>query len=408
MKKGWEIKKLGEVCDFFNDGNWIESKDQSENGFRLIQTGNVGIGEFRNKSGKERFVSEETFKRLKCTEIFEGDILISRLPDPVGRTCVIPSLNERMITAVDCTIVRLNKKLLLQDYFKFYSQSSLYFKNISEKITGTTRDRISRSNLGAIPIPIPSILEQENIVSILNETFAAIDQAKVNTEKNLNNAKELFQSELNNIFKTKGNGWVEKKLSEVALQFGRGKSKHRPRNAEKLFGGKYPFIQTGDVRNSNKFITEYSQTYNDVGLAQSKLWNKGTICITIAANIAETGILTFDSCFPDSMIGLVVDPKKAERDFAYYALQFLKAELQLLGKGSAQDNINMGTFENQTFPFPSLKEQQKIVLQLNTFSNETKKLESNYQRKLDELEVLKKSILQKAFSGELKTAVVSA
>src|SRR5450759_1569355 len=106
MRQGWEIKSLSEVCTFFNDGNWIESKDQSENGYRLIQTGNVGIGEFKNKSGKERYVSEETFKRLRCTEIFEGDILVSRLPDPVGRTCMVPFLNQKMITAVDCTIIR--------------------------------------------------------------------------------------------------------------------------------------------------------------------------------------------------------------------------------------------------------------------------------------------------------------
>jgi type I restriction enzyme S subunit len=194
---------------------------------------------------------------------------------------------------------------------------------------------------------------------------------------------------------------VEKKLSEVALQFGRGKSKHRPRNDDKLYGGQFPFIQTGDVRNSDRIINSYSQKYNEVGLAQSKLWPKGTICITIAANIAETGILNFDSCFPDSIIGLVVDPKKADNNFAYYALQYLKVELQLQGKGSAQDNINMGTFENQCFPFPSLDTQKRVVAQLNTLSAETKQLEENYRKKLESLEELKKSILQKTFSGEL-------
>ena len=194
MKKGWEIKNLEDVCTFFNDGNWIESKDQSESGFRLVQTGNVGIGEFKNKSGKERYISEETFKKLKCTEIFKDDILISRLPDPVGRSCIIPSLNNRMITAVDCTIVRMNKDILLPDYFIYYSQSSFYFKNIAEKITGTTRDRISRSNLGTIQIPFPKALsEQKHIISILDEYFSAIDQAKANIEKNLNNAKEIFK-----------------------------------------------------------------------------------------------------------------------------------------------------------------------------------------------------------------------
>lgn len=194
-------------------------------------------------------------------------------------------------------------------------------------------------------------------------------------------------------------GWEMKKLKEVALTFGRGKSKHRPRNDENLYGGNYPFIQTGDVRNANKYISQYSQTYNELGLAQSKLWPKGTICITIAANIAETGILEFDSCFPDSMIGLVVDPQKANIDFAYYCLQFLKAELQLLGKGSAQANINMETFETQRFPFPSVKEQQHIVSILDEAFAAIDKAKENVLRNLQNAKELFQSELNSIFSN---------
>ena len=153
----------------------------------------------------------------------------------------------------------------------------------------------------------------------------------------------------------------------VAIDFGRGKSKHRPRNDPKLYGGDYPFIQTGDVRGSGHLITEYSQTYSDEGLAQSKLWPRGSICITIAANIAETGILDFDACFPDSVIGLVVDSSKASSHYVEYLLQSLKANLAAKGQGSAQSNINLGTFENELFPFPSLEEQERIVGILDKF-----------------------------------------
>src|SRR3990167_10837182 len=106
MKNNWPVKKLGEVADYFNDGNWIESEDQSADGIRLVQTGNIGLGHFKDRDDKARFISEETFKKLRCTEIFEGDILISRLPDPVGRSCILPKLDTRAVTAVDCTIVR--------------------------------------------------------------------------------------------------------------------------------------------------------------------------------------------------------------------------------------------------------------------------------------------------------------
>ena len=190
----------------------------------------------------------------------------------------------------------------------------------------------------------PSISEQQRIVAILDEAFGGIEAAVAYAEKNLANARELFESYLNSVFRQKGEGWVEKTLKQASLDFGRGKSKHRPRNDPKLYGGPYPFIQTGDVRNSDHLILESSQTYNETGLAQSKLWPKGTICITIAANIAETGILNFEACFPDSVIGIVVNEEITSNDFIEYLLQSFKSILQSKGKGSAQDNINLATF----------------------------------------------------------------
>ena len=110
-------EKLSSLCETFIDGDWIESKDQSEDGIRLVQTGNVGYGYFKDKEDKSRYISEETFNRLHCTEIFAGDILVSRLPDPIGRACIIPEGIGRMITAVDCSIIRL-KDVILPEYFK--------------------------------------------------------------------------------------------------------------------------------------------------------------------------------------------------------------------------------------------------------------------------------------------------
>jgi type I restriction enzyme S subunit len=267
--------------------------------------------------------------------------------------------------------------------------------------TGSTIPHIYYKDYKNELFPIVNINEQKQIVEILDKAFESIEQAKVNIEKNIENTKELFQSRLNEIFSQKGDGWEEKTLNEIAIEFGRGKSKHRPRNHESLFGGKYPFIQTGDVRNASKYVKNYTQTYSEIGLSQSKLWSKNTICITIAANIAETAILDFDSCFPDSIIGLQVDESKATVDFTYYALQYLKENLKLLGKGSAQDNINLGTFENEYFPFPKIEEQKKIALELDKLNEQTKQLEKHYKQKLKNLEELKKSILQKAFRGEL-------
>jgi type I restriction enzyme S subunit len=162
-----------------------------------------------------------------------------------------------------------------------------------------------------------------------------------------------------------------KTLSEVAFDFGRGKSKHRPRNDNRLYGGEIPFIQTGDIRNSPHIISKYSQTYNELGLKQSKLWPKGTLCITIAANIAETAILGFDSCFPDSVIGFVANPKKADAHYVEYLLSSFKSKIQAKSTGSAQSNIKLATFESFLFPFPNISKQKEIVKTLNKFQTLT-------------------------------------
>ena len=160
--------KLSSLCSTFVDGDWIESKDQSELGVRLIQTGNVGNGFFKDKEDKSRYISEETFDNLHCTEIYHGDILVSRLPDPIGRACIIPQGLGRTITAVDCTIIRL-KDIILPDYFIAYTMTPSYAAQINEVTTGTTRRRVSRANLGNILIPCPSIAKQQQFVAIAKQ-----------------------------------------------------------------------------------------------------------------------------------------------------------------------------------------------------------------------------------------------
>ncbi len=153
--------------------------------------------------------------------------------------------------------------------------------------------------------------------------------------------------------------WQERKLEDLgSLQ--RGRSRHRPRYDFHLYGGKYPFIQTGEVREARKYIRKFEQTYSDAGLAQSKLWPKNTLCITIAANIAELAILSFEACFPDSVLGFIPN-ENTDLDFVYYTLTHFQRELKHIGEGSVQDNINLGTFQDVLFPIPELEEQKAIA-----------------------------------------------
>ena len=163
-----EQVSLSSLCKTFQDGDWIEAKDQSDSGIRLIQTGNVGNGYFKDKGEKARYISEETFRRLNCTEIFAGDILVSRLPDPVGRACIIPEGLGKCITAVDCTIIRLGDKIL-PEYFIWFTRTPDYAMQIKKVLSGTTRLRVSRANLGKIQIPAPSIDHQKAFVAIAEQ-----------------------------------------------------------------------------------------------------------------------------------------------------------------------------------------------------------------------------------------------
>ena len=156
----WEQRKLESLCDVFTDGDWIEAKDQSDSGIRLVQTGNVGTTEYLDKKNNKKWISEETFERLHCEEIYEGDILISRLPEPAGRACIVPDLGVRMITAVDCTIVRTTKEYDSK-YLVQYLSTPMYFKIVNSFLGGGTRQRISRGNLSGIDIPIPSTIEEQ-------------------------------------------------------------------------------------------------------------------------------------------------------------------------------------------------------------------------------------------------------
>ena len=155
--------------------------------------------------------------------------------------------------------------------------------------------------------------------------------------------------------------WEIISLSELGT-FSRGKSKHRPRNDIKLFeGGTYPLVQTGDVKAANLYITKNDSYYNDFGLKQSKLWPAGTLCITIAANIAETAILSYPMCFPDSIVGFNANPEKSSELFVYYFFEYIKKEIQKSASGSIQDNINIDYLSKMRIKIPEKDYQDKIV-----------------------------------------------
>jgi len=182
---------------------------------------------------------------------------------------------------------------------------------------------------------------------------------------------------------------------------GRGKSKHRPRNDPKLFGGSYPFIQTGDVKAAKGVLRKFSQTYNELGLSQSKLWAEGTLCITIAANIAETCFLGIEACFPDSIVGFTTYPKIIDSKYVDYFIQSTKAKITAFAPATAQKNINLETLENLLVPYCLAEEQEEIVQEIESRLSICDQLEATITENLQKVEALRQSILKQAFEGKL-------
>jgi type I restriction enzyme S subunit len=394
MKAGWKTKPLGDICQVIGGGTPTKAKTEYYGGSIPWAT----VRDLRSEviSETEYKITSEAVKSSSTKIIPKGNVVIATRVG-LGKVCRLTQ--DTAINQDLRGIIPNNKKILLVSFLFLWLKSIAHL--IVSEGTGATVQGVKLSFIKSLQVPLPPLSEQQRIISILEKAFADIATAKANAEKNLKNARALFESHLNEVFTRKGEVWEHKRLKEISRSFGRGKSKHRPRNDPKLYGGAYPFIQTGDIRNSDHLITSYSQTYNEDGLSQSKIWPKGTVCITIAANIAETGILNFDACFPDSVIGVATDPKEAIPDFLEYLLQSFKVSLQTMGKGSAQSNINMGTFENEKFPFPPIQQQSELVTELDALRRAVRRLESIYQKKLEALEALKMSLLHEAFRGAL-------
>lgn len=200
--------------------------------------------------------------------------------------------------------------------------------------------------------------------------------------------------------------WEYKTLDQLG-EVSRGKSKHRPRNDPSLFGGEYPFIQTADVKAAIFYITEYDTTYNEKGLAQSKLWHPGTLCITIAANIADTGILAMDACFPDSVMGFLPYEGIADVRFVKYCFDILQQNCKKISQGAAQDNLSWEKLSTILFPAPPIEVQTKIADMLSAYDE----LIENNQKQIKLLEeaaqrLYKEWFVDLRFPGHETTPIV--
>ncbi|MCL2194309.1 MAG: restriction endonuclease subunit S, partial [Treponema sp.] len=253
--------------------------------------------------------------------------------------------------------------------------------------------------LGSFAFPIISSTEQHRIVAKIDVLFSKLDKGIETLQTIRQQLCTYRQAVLKWAFE--GKKWEMKPLDSLG-DLGRGKSKHRPRNDVRLFErGKYPFIQTGEVKAANGKIKKVSAMYNDFGLQQSKLWPIGTLCITIAANIADTAFLEIEACFPDSVVGFIANEDVVLPKYVDFFIQSAKQMLWYYAPATAQKNINLTTLENLMIPYCSREEQMAIVAIIESRLSVCDKLETIVDETLAKSEALRQSILKKAFEGRL-------
>lgn len=244
------------------------------------------------------------------------------------------------------------------EYIFFFLKSDFAKTMIKGKSTGSVRNNLKLDMLKEMTVPDISLEEQKYRALTLNKLQKIINLQKMRIKK----LDELIKARFVEMFgdpAANPKGFIKKSLSELG-EFGRGISKHRPRNDETLLGGPYPLIQTGDIANSGLYIIEYHSTYSELGLQQSKMWNKGTLCITIAANIAKTAILGFDACFPDSIVGFNAN-KDTNNVFIHYWFSFFQEILEAQAPESAQKNINLKILSELKVIVPEKSKQDQFA-----------------------------------------------
>ncbi len=276
---------------------------------------------------------------------------------------------------------------IIPDYFYHLFSGMDWAKETKRAVMGAT---LNKETLSKISIFVPPLEEQEKIAMVLDKVSELIEKR----EQQLAKLDELIKSRFVEMFGDPVTNSLNMPL--LSLQelgkFGRGVSKHRPRNAPELLGGKYPLIQTGEIANAGLYINSFENTYSELGLKQSKIWQAGTLCITIAANIAKTAILTFDACFPDSVVGFTAN-KKSNNIFIHYWFSFFQQILEAQAPESAQKNINLKILSELKVITPPIEFQNQFA----EFVEQTEKIKVAINSSLDKLKTLKKALMQRFF-----------
>ena len=380
------MAKLGEVCIQITDGSHNPPSGVEQSEYLMLSSKNIDDDFITLDS--PRFLSHSDYiAENKRTTVSEGDLLMT-IVGTIGRVAIAPEELKGICLQRSVAVIKPEREVVNNRYLMYQLQNMRPF--LEKEARGVAQKGIYLKQVSQLDIKLPELEHQMQIVKVLDKASKLIFLRRQQLAKldELVKARfvEMFGDPVKNTM-----DWEIKPLSELG-ELNRGVSKARPRNSPELLGGPYPLIQTGEVANAKTYITSFNSTYSEKGLAQSKMWPKGTLCITIAANIAQTSILTFDACFPDSVVGFISRNMTNEL-FIHYWFSFFQKILDEQAPQVAQKNINLKILSELNVIVPPLSLQNRFA----AFVERVDQQKQTVQQSLEKLELMKKALMQEYF-----------
>jgi type I restriction enzyme S subunit len=400
MKNGWQRKQLGELAELKGRIGWrgLTAKEYTKQGPLFLSVHSLNYGDYVDF--RDAFhISEERYAESPEIMLQSNDILICKDGAGIGKLGILGEIPDRATINSSLLLIRSGKYILPK--YLYHCLTSPYFQDIVQsRLNGATTPHLYQRDITEFPVVLPPLSEQHRIVEILDKAFADIAKAKANAERNLRNARELFESQLNEVFTKKGEGWVEKKLEEI----GKTQTGSTPKTSDQTnYGDFISFVKPGD------FNTDGTLDYDKAGLSESgaegaRIVPAGSVLmVCIGATIGKCGYCD-QNVTTNQQVNALTPTDGSSNRFIYYQMlteTFHRKVIHASGQATLPI-INKSKWSALSIWLPpKVAEQNMIAAKLDALSEETQRLSRVYERKLDELEALKKSILHKAFSGEL-------
>jgi type I restriction enzyme S subunit len=398
LPHGWSLATLPDLIGIdgvFTDGDWVETKDQDPSGdVRLTQLADIGEGSFRDRSA--RFMTEEAAARLGCTYLRRGDVLVARMPDPLGRACVFPGDVRPAVTAVDVCILRPGSSSVDPRWLMWWINTPQFRSEIVARQVGTTRKRISRKNLASIRFPVPPLAEQPRIAGAIEGAFSRLDGA----DDSLRRAQRRLRDLKAALLAAALNGWPERTLGEFAEVFvGTTPS----RSAPELWEGDVPWVSSGEVAFCR--IHKTRETISpDAVTSGDRLHPPGTVLLAMIGEGKTRGqaaILDVAATHNQNSAAIRLDSQLCAPEWLFYVLMARYEETRRAGSGAQQPALNRARVQALRIPLPPLEDQVRLVEALERQLSLVDTLTTDVDRARRRSATVRRSILEEAYSGEL-------